>query len=116
MDAVKVTAMSAAVASAEPGATTSKRCPAVPPEFVKLDRAFHETSAQLAAAARAQDVGQELSIFARMTDACVTCHGRFASDRFPRSGPELKPPITARHLLVAGDRRLGRQPAWPTMS
>lgn len=56
---------------------------AVPPEFVNLDRAFHETSAQLAAAARAEDVGQELGIFARMTDACVTCHGRFATDRFP---------------------------------
>ena len=56
---------------------------AVPPEFVELDRAFHETSAALAAAARAQDVGQEQSAFARMTEACVACHGRFATDRFP---------------------------------
>lgn len=56
---------------------------AVPPEFVELDRAFHETSAELAAAARAEDVGQELSAFDQMTEACTACHGRFASDRFP---------------------------------
>ena len=56
---------------------------AVPEEFVELDRGFHETSAALAAAARAEDVGQELSAFARMSEACVACHGRFASDRFP---------------------------------
>lgn len=56
---------------------------ALPPQFVELDRGFHETSAALAAAARAEDVGQELSAFARMSEACVVCHGRFASDRFP---------------------------------
>jgi cytochrome c556 len=56
---------------------------ALPPEVVELDRGFHETSAALAAAARTEDVEQELSAFARMTDACVTCHGRFAADRFP---------------------------------
>jgi hypothetical protein len=56
---------------------------AVPPEFVELDRSFHETSAALAEAARAEDVEQELSAFARMTEACIACHGRFAADRFP---------------------------------
>jgi hypothetical protein len=56
---------------------------AVPPEFVELDRSFHETAAALAVAARAKDVRQELITFARMTEACVACHGRFASDRFP---------------------------------
>ena len=56
---------------------------AVPPEFVELDGAFHETSAELAAAARARDVAQELSLFAQMNDSCVQCHARFASDRFP---------------------------------
>jgi len=61
---------------------------AVPPEFVALDRAFHETSAALAAAARAEEVHQELSLFARMTEACVGCHGRFAGDRFPALAQE----------------------------
>lgn len=55
---------------------------AVPPAFVELDQAFHETSAALVAAARARDVDQELGIFARMTEACVACHSRLASDRF----------------------------------
>ena len=56
---------------------------AVPPEFVELDRAFHETSARLAEAARAGDAEQELAAFGRMTAACVSCHGRVASARFP---------------------------------
>ena len=61
---------------------------AVPPEFVALDRAFHETSAELAAAARAENVADELSTFAQMTEACIACHGRFAPDRFPGLAPE----------------------------
>jgi hypothetical protein len=56
---------------------------ALPPAFVELDRGFHETSAALAAAARAEEVEQELDAFARMIKACVACHGRFAADRFP---------------------------------
>ncbi len=56
---------------------------AVPPAFIELDQAFHETSAALAAAARAGDADRELGIFVRMTEACVACHSRFAGDRFP---------------------------------
>jgi hypothetical protein len=56
---------------------------AMPAAFVELDRGFHEISAALAGAARAQDVEQELGAFARMTEACVVCHGRFAANRFP---------------------------------
>jgi hypothetical protein len=56
---------------------------AVPSEFVELDRGFHEISAELAAAARAEDVGQEMTTFNQMTEACVACHRRFAADRFP---------------------------------
>jgi len=55
---------------------------AVPPDFVELDRAFHETSAGLAEAARAEDVELELATFGQMTEACAVCHARFASDRF----------------------------------
>ena len=61
---------------------------AVPPEFVELDQSFHEISAALAETARAQDIGQELSTFAQMTEACVVCYSRFASDRFPRLARE----------------------------
>jgi hypothetical protein len=56
---------------------------AVPVGFVELDRAFHEISAALAEAARAEDAERELAIFDEMTRSCVTCHARFAADRFP---------------------------------
>lgn len=56
---------------------------AVPPEFVQLDRAFHETAAGLAEAARAEDADRELSLFNELTDGCIQCHARFATDRFP---------------------------------
>lgn len=61
---------------------------AVPPEFVELDRSFHEISAALAEAARAEDVAEELSLFHEMTDACIACHARFATDRFPNLAQE----------------------------
>ncbi len=56
---------------------------AVPPEFVERDRALHETSAELAEAARAGEVERAVTTFTRLTEACVACHGRFATDRFP---------------------------------
>jgi len=56
---------------------------AVPPEFVELDRAFHQMSGELAAAGRAEDATREVATFNQMTDTCVACHGRFAADRFP---------------------------------
>lgn len=56
---------------------------ALPSAFLELDLAFHETSAALAEAARAEDVGQQVAMFARMIEACVVCHGRFAADPFP---------------------------------
>jgi len=56
---------------------------AVPPEFVELDRAFHQMSGELAGAGRAEDAKREVATFNQMTDACVACHSRFAADRFP---------------------------------
>ena len=61
---------------------------ALPSEFVALDRSFHETSADLAAAARAEVVEQEMTGFNQMVEACVACHRRFATDRFPSLAPE----------------------------
>lgn len=60
---------------------------AVPPEFLELDRAFHATAAELAAAARAPDAGREAALFGRLVEACAGCHGRFAADRFPGLAP-----------------------------
>jgi len=56
---------------------------AVPPAFLKLDRAFHKDAARLAEAARAGDSERQLAVFQAMTEACVDCHRRFVSDRFP---------------------------------
>lgn len=61
---------------------------AVPPEFIALDGAFHGAAAKLAEAAEAQDVAQELAVFAEMTETCVACHGTYASDRFPTLATE----------------------------
>jgi hypothetical protein len=56
---------------------------AVPPAFLELDAAFHQTAADLATAAQAQDAGREAALLGRMIEACAACHGRFAGDRFP---------------------------------
>lgn len=56
---------------------------AVPPEFLALDGELHGASAKLAEAAQAQNVAQELELFAQMTQNCVACHATYASDRFP---------------------------------
>jgi hypothetical protein len=61
---------------------------AVPPEFLALDGEFHGASAKLAEAAQAQDVAQELELFAQMTQTCVACHAAYANDRFPTLATE----------------------------
>lgn len=56
---------------------------AVPEEFVALDRAFHGLAENLVQAAKANDAQQEARYFNEMTSACVGCHSRFVTDRFP---------------------------------
>ena len=56
---------------------------AVPPAFIALDAKLHETAARLAHAAEQKDVELETVFFAKMTEACVSCHTAYASDRFP---------------------------------
>lgn len=56
---------------------------AVPPQFVELDRSFHTLAEQLAEAASRSDYSKELIYFNQMTRACLECHSRFATDRFP---------------------------------
>ncbi|WP_435099411.1 hypothetical protein [Arhodomonas sp. AD133] len=57
---------------------------AVPPSFVKRDRAFHRLTAELAAAAREENRVRQRRLYAEMIEACTACHSRYASDRFPR--------------------------------
>lgn len=56
---------------------------ALPQAFIERDEAFHELSADLAAAARAGDKRKQRELFAEMIDACVACHAAHATDRFP---------------------------------
>jgi len=56
---------------------------AVPEGFVKMDRSFHEISAELARAARAGDRARQHDHFNRMIEACSSCHARYATDRLP---------------------------------
>lgn len=55
---------------------------AVPPSFVALDRQFHGLAGKLGNAGQARDSELQGIYFARMLNACVQCHGQFASDRF----------------------------------
>ena len=56
---------------------------AVPLRFVELDRRFHQLALQLSQAAEQSDVQQEVETFNAMSRACVECHSRFVTDRFP---------------------------------
>ena len=56
---------------------------AVPERFVERDRAFHELTGELAAAARADDPARQRQLFSDMVDACAACHAKYAGNRFP---------------------------------
>jgi len=56
---------------------------AVPAAFVERDKAFHELTAELAAAARDGDRARQQRLFGEMTEACTACHARYAPNRFP---------------------------------
>jgi hypothetical protein len=56
---------------------------AVPPAFLQLDAAFHNTAAKLIAAAKNKDSELEAFYFSKMLEMCVSCHSTYALDRFP---------------------------------
>lgn len=56
---------------------------ALPGDFLALDQKFHTTAERLAAAARASDPELALFYTSRLLEACTSCHGRFAAQRFP---------------------------------
>jgi len=56
---------------------------AVPESFVERDRAFHALTAQLAEAARQGDSTRQGALYGEMLGACIACHERYATDRFP---------------------------------
>ena len=56
---------------------------AVPPDFISLDGRFHAMAGKLAHAAETQDSELQAFYFAQMLESCVSCHTRFAANRFP---------------------------------
>jgi cytochrome c553 len=56
---------------------------AVPDAFVKRDRAFHTLTGNLAEAARAGNRVRQQELFGQIVGACVDCHARYATNRFP---------------------------------
>ena len=54
----------------------------LPAGFVELDQAFHKTAAKLAGAAKEGRMDEAMTHYHEMTGNCVTCHTRYARDRF----------------------------------
>ena len=59
--------------------------------FLALDRQLHEQAERLALAARSRDAELAASYVYELTDACVTCHARWAQHRFPPASPLPEP-------------------------
>ncbi len=59
---------------------------AVPPAFIAMDKQFHGLAGKLSGAGRGGDSELQGFYYARMLDACVQCHSRYASDRFSGLG------------------------------
>jgi hypothetical protein len=55
----------------------------LPDGYHRLDDAFHAEILGLARAARDRNSPQAAFYFGRMTETCMTCHARFAGERFP---------------------------------
>ncbi len=56
---------------------------ALPKAFISLDRSFHETAGELAAAAEFGDKAAVLESYTAMAGKCVQCHSTYAAHRFP---------------------------------
>jgi len=55
----------------------------LPDDFRQRDAAFHEHAYRLALAAHNRDAELAGFYFARLTEGCMGCHGRYARQRFP---------------------------------
>lgn len=55
---------------------------AVPPDFVRLDQEFHETSKRLAEVADQKQYDLQRYYFGQLVQACQECHSSYVSDRF----------------------------------
>jgi hypothetical protein len=55
----------------------------LPPQFVEMDMDFHKSAGILAHAAGMKNADIVNFYFYKMNSACVSCHGKYAAERFP---------------------------------
>jgi hypothetical protein len=55
----------------------------LPQQFIEMDMDFHKSAGMLAHAAEMKNVDVVNFYFYKMNAACVSCHGKFAAERFP---------------------------------
>lgn len=54
----------------------------LPKGFLELDQRFHRLAAELSKSGMSRDTTRQQQLFGEMTDACITCHQRYAGERF----------------------------------
>ena len=55
----------------------------LPPQFIEMDMDFHKSAGMLAHAAEMKNADVVNFYFYKMNTACVSCHGKYAVERFP---------------------------------
>ena len=55
----------------------------LPEQFVEMDMDFHKSAEMLAHAAETKNADVVNFYFYKMNDACVSCHEKYAAERFP---------------------------------
>ncbi|ORJ61619.1 hypothetical protein [Geothermobacter hydrogeniphilus] len=55
----------------------------LPQQFIEMDMDFHTSAGMLAHAAEMKNADVVNFYLYKMTTACVACHGKFATERFP---------------------------------
>ena len=67
----------------------------LPVSFQEMDQVLHRYAAKLARAAKNKNAELTVFYFYKMTDACLGCHTRYATHRFPDlkyGGPTRRQP------------------------
>ncbi len=55
----------------------------LPPAFIELDKSFHKDAGMLKHVAEKRNAELANFYFSKMINACVNCHSKFATHRFP---------------------------------
>ena len=55
----------------------------LPQQFIEMDMDFHKSAGMLAHAAEMKNADVVNFYFYKLNTACVSCHGKFAAERFP---------------------------------